>query len=100
MMIKYRINEVAKDLNVSNKDVINVLAEKFGVTKKPMTALEEDELDVIFETFTKNNQVENFDAFFARRRAAETYTVSAEEAPADSIEEVVEAAEEAPADAE
>lgn len=84
MMIKYRINEVAKDLNVSNKDVINVLAEKFGVTKKPMTALEEDELDVIFETFTKNNQVENFDAFFARRRAAETYTVSAEEAPAEA----------------
>ena len=84
MMIKYRINEVAKDLNVSNKDVINVLAEKFGVTKKPMTALEEDELDVIFETFTKNNQVENFDAFFARRRAAETYTVSAEETPAEA----------------
>ncbi|MDD6175663.1 MAG: translation initiation factor IF-2 [Firmicutes bacterium] len=82
MMIKYRINEVAKDLNVSNKDVINVIAEKFGVAKKPMTALEEDELNVVFETFTQKNQVENFDAYFARRRPANAYTVSAEEAPA------------------
>ena len=37
MMIKYRINEVAKDLNVSNKDVINVLAEKFGIHKHNLT---------------------------------------------------------------
>ena len=97
MMIKYRINEVAKDLNVSNKDVINVLAEKFGVAKKPMTALEEDELNVVFETFTKNNQVENFDAYFARRRAAEAYTVSTEEAPAAETTETPAAEPAAPA---
>jgi len=79
MMIKYRINEVAKDLNVPNKDIVNLIAEKFGVTKKPMTALEEDELNVIFDTFTTEHQVENFDEYFAHRRAAEEYTVSEEE---------------------
>ena len=30
-----------------------------------MTALEEKELDVIFETFTQQNEVESFDAYFA-----------------------------------
>ena len=41
MMIKYRVREVAKDLGLTNKDVIDTLAKYFPEPKKYMTALEE-----------------------------------------------------------
>ena len=49
MMIKYRVHEVAKDLNVPSKEIIDLLQKHFGEVKKHMTALTEEELDVIFE---------------------------------------------------
>ena len=39
MMIKYRVHEVAKDLNVPNKFVIEQLQKHCDTTKKYMTAL-------------------------------------------------------------
>lgn len=68
MMIKYRVREVAKDLNIGNKEVIDTLAKYFPEPKKYMTALEEPELDIIFDTFTQQNNVESLDMYFARRR--------------------------------
>ncbi|MGN0550296.1 MAG: translation initiation factor IF-2 [Acutalibacteraceae bacterium] len=70
MMIKYRVHEVAKDLNVPSKDVIALLKEHFGETKKHMTALTEDELDVVFDYYTQKNQLESFDEYFAVRDKA------------------------------
>ncbi len=70
MMIKYKVKEVATDLNVSAKDVIAVLEQYCKVTKKTMTSLEESELDVIFDYFTQKNSVENFNAYFAVRDKA------------------------------
>lgn len=71
MMIKYRVHEVAKDLNVPNKDVIDTLQQYTGETKKHMTALTEDELDVVLETFTQKNSTENLDSYFAQASTAE-----------------------------
>jgi len=68
-MIKYRLSEVAKDLNVSNKEAADVLKERLGVVKKPATVLTEDELNVIFEHFTQKNSVSSFDKYFASRDA-------------------------------
>ena len=65
MMMKYRVHEVAKDFDVSTKDMVEVLKEYFDEPKKSMTALEENELDMVFEHMTQHNQVENFDAYFA-----------------------------------
>ena len=65
MINKYRVHEVAKDFNIKSSVVLELLAKYFGDQKKHMTALEENELDVIFETFTQQRQVENFDAYFA-----------------------------------
>ena len=45
MMIKYRVREVAKDLDIPNKDVIDILAKYFPEPKKYMTALTEEELE-------------------------------------------------------
>ena len=70
-MIKYKLGEVAKDLNVSNKDVADVLKNRMNVIKKPTTALTEEELNVIFEHYTQQNSVGSFDAYFASANAAE-----------------------------
>ncbi len=79
MMIKYRVHEVAKDLNLPNKDVIDTLQKYTGETKKHMTALTESELDVVFETFTQKNGVENLDTYFAQ--ASEPEVVMEPEKP-------------------
>ena len=65
MMNKYRVHEVAKDFNLPSKQVVDLLGEYFEEPKKHMTALTEEELDVVFEKFTKDNEVENFDEYFA-----------------------------------
>lgn len=67
MEIKYRVNEVAKDLNVSAKEIIDLLAEHFDAPKKNMTALTEDELDVIFEYYTKKFELSDLKDYYARQ---------------------------------
>ena len=66
MMIKYRVHEVAKDLNVPNKDVIDTLQKYTGETRKHMTALTENELDIVFEKFTQDHSADNLDTYFAQ----------------------------------
>ena len=65
MMIKYRVSEVAKDFGVPTKEVTELLARYFDTPKKSMTALEEQELDIVFESLTQSHQVESFDEYFA-----------------------------------
>ncbi len=65
MMIKYRVHDVAGDLNVPNKEVIDTIKKYTGEEKRHMTALEENELDVVFEEFTQKNSLKNFDEYFA-----------------------------------
>ena len=81
MMIKYRVHEVAKDLNVPNKEVIDLLNQHFDGQKKHMTALNEDELDMVFEDFTQKNAVDSLDAYFAERQEETA-------APAPAVAEV------------
>lgn len=65
MMIKYRVHEVAKDLGVTSKEIINLLKDCLNVERKHMTALTEQELDFILEYYTQKNQVESFDEYFS-----------------------------------
>ncbi len=66
MMIKYRVSEVAKDFNVPSKKITEILKSYSDNAYKSATALEEPELDWIFEHFTTAHAVENFDAYFAK----------------------------------
>ena len=50
IMIKYRVHEVAKDLGVASKDVIALLNDFLGEQKKHMTALTDDELNIVLTT--------------------------------------------------
>ena len=61
---KYRVHEVAKDFDIKSNIVIDLLGKYFDDKKKHMTALEPDELDLIFDTFTKENQVEDLNTYF------------------------------------
>ena len=71
MQIKYRVHEVAKDLNVDKKEIIDLLDRYFsGEQHKHATALTEEELNVVFEHYTQNNQVQDFDRYFASRDEA------------------------------
>ncbi len=87
MINKYRVHEVAKDFDIKSNIVIDLLEERFGDKKKHMTALEEDELDVIFETFTKENQVEDLNEYFeyvpAKKKSKEEAAPEAEQKPAE-----------------
>ena len=83
MMMKYKVSEVAKDLNVSNKEVLDILKD-YGEPKKSVTALVEDELDIVFETFTQKRNMENLDAYFA---SADQPVVAEQPAEAPKAEE-------------
>ena len=65
MINKYRVHEVAKDFDCPSKEILDIVTKHFEGQKKSMTALEEPELDVIFEIVTQENSVESFDAYFA-----------------------------------
>lgn len=65
MIEKYRVSDVAKDLNVDGKDVIELLSKTFPTPKKLTTALSEQELNVVFEHYTAQHEVGNFAAYFA-----------------------------------
>ncbi len=67
IMIKYKVKEVATDLDVTTKEVIAVLKDKLGVDKKAMTTLNEDELNYIFDYFTRKNAISDLAPYFAVR---------------------------------
>ena len=87
MINKYRVHEVAKDFDIKSNIVVDLLAKYFDGQKKHMTALEEDELDMIFETFTKENEVSDLNEYFeympAAKKAKGKPEEKAEEAKAE-----------------
>ena len=85
MVGKYKINEVAKDFGKAAKDITDLLSRFFDEPKKTQAALENKELDIIFDVLTQENQVESFDAFFAMQKPAEKKP--AEKKPAEKKEE-------------
>ena len=60
---KYRINALAKDLGVKTKEITDLLSAAGKGQKSPMTALEPDELSLVFEHITQQHQVD-IEAFF------------------------------------
>ncbi len=62
---KYKLNELAKDLKLNSSEVAECLAKLNGETKKTVSALSDSEVSYVLEYFTLNNQVENFNEYFA-----------------------------------
>ncbi len=95
MLNKYKVSEVAKDFGLKSKDIIDLLAKYFEGEKKHSSALEEDELDIVFETFTLAKQVdeEGLKSYFdmaSEKKSEEKKPEKAEEkqeAPAEEKQE-------------
>ncbi len=84
IMIKYKVKEVATDLGVTTKEIVKVVKDYCGSEKKAMTALTEDELNVVFDWFTQKNAVADFAAYFAvRDHAIEKQQEEAEQRKAE-----------------
>ncbi len=62
---KYRIHEVAKDFGMTSKAIGQILTDYIAAPKNHMQVLETNELDVIFEYLTQNNQVGSIAEIFA-----------------------------------
>ena len=90
---KYRVNELAKDLNIPVSEITDVVQEYFGVQKKSQASLSEDELSVVLEKYSQSNQVKNFNSYFAS--ASKPKTEKKEEKPAKKAEKKPESNKEA-----
>lgn len=62
---KYRVREIAKDLDVSTKTITEILTKYATAPKSTMQALETNELALIFDYLTQKNQVSNIAAIYA-----------------------------------
>lgn len=51
-----RIHEVAKELSVSSKEIIELIKNQFGIEKKHMTSLSEEELNYVTNYYNKGNK--------------------------------------------
>ena len=78
--LKYRVGEVAKDFGMANKDIIEIIEKYFDLPKITHTlVLENNQLDIIFEYLTQNNQAASI---------ADIFNVTAEDkAKADAAAE-------------
>ena len=63
MIVKYKVSDFAKDLNLSAKKVLDELAAMGSTGKKNSSNLEENELNYLLEKFSKDNSVANLDEF-------------------------------------
>ena len=65
MTNKYKVSELAKDFNLSSKDIIGIVAEKTGAAKKSGAALNETEISIVFTELLNRNEVKSFADYFA-----------------------------------
>ncbi|WP_418719346.1 translation initiation factor IF-2 [Candidatus Allofournierella merdipullorum] len=63
MIIKYKVSEVAKDLNKPAKQIIDTLADLGGEPKKVGANLDEAELNYLFERMTQENAEADLSAY-------------------------------------
>ena len=64
MMIKYKLSEVAKDFGRPNKEISEILGKYLKAPRSNAQALNEEELDVIFESLTQSNQIDDIKRVF------------------------------------
>ena len=65
MDIKYKIKEVADDFAMPAKDIIEVIGKFFEKPKSSSANLSPEQLNVLFDYLTQNNQIESLEQVFA-----------------------------------
>ena len=84
-----KVTQLSKDMNMKSKDVIEVLAGK-GVNLKSQATLEPAQFEVLFETLTKQNQIDNIGNYLdgvtyipSKKKPAAEKAPKVESAPAE-----------------
>ncbi len=65
MTVKYKASELAKDLNLTAKELLETLSTYCGGSRKNTSVLTEEEINVALEYYTQHAEVESFDDYFA-----------------------------------
>ena len=61
---KYRVHEVAKDFNMTSKEITQILTDYATTPKNHMQVLEDDELNDIFEYLTQHHQAASLEELY------------------------------------
>ena len=70
-LVKYRLKEVATDFGVTAKEIAEIVGKYYEKPKSNTQVLTEDELNVVFDVMTQNNQIESLAEVFAVQPKAE-----------------------------
>ena len=62
---KYRLKEVAADFGCPNKDITEILTKYSEKPKSPTQVLTGEELNIVFDYMTQNNQISSLEVVFA-----------------------------------
>lgn len=83
-LFKYRVHEVAKDFNMTSKQISQILSDYETTPKNHMQVLTDRELNLIFDYITQHNQVDDIAKYFAAAEKAvkQKPAPAPEEAPA------------------
>ncbi len=93
-LVKYRLREVAADFGVAPKEIAQIVEKFFEKPKSNTQVLTEEELNVVFDCMTQNNQIESLEVVFAVQPKPKAPEPKAEEPKAE--EPKAEAKAEAP----
>ena len=100
MIVKYKVSDFAKDLNISAKKVLDELNAMGSTGKKNSSTLEENELNYLLEKFSKDNSVKSLDEFLNSAKAPKAEPKPAEKKAEPKAEKKPEAPKAEPAMAE
>ena len=62
---KYRVKEVAADFSRPNKEITEILTKYSEKPKSPTQVLTDEELNIVFDYLTQNNQISSLEVVFA-----------------------------------
>lgn len=79
--LKYKVSQLAKDMGMTGKALVELLKQKGDPNKKytTTTTLSGDELDMAYEIITKEYSVDSFDEFLSQAKRMEISNVSIDE---------------------
>ena len=77
--IQYKVNQLAKDLNIKTKDIVDMMSDA-GIEVKTQKNLEPDEFGVFFNLITQANQINDIDRYLD----GETYIPSKSKAEVEA----------------
>ena len=64
---KYKVNILAKDLNMKGKEIVDLLKEHGIEGKTSSASLEDEELSLVFETLTKAHEIDDIGAYLEKK---------------------------------